>query len=304
MSNYVLVVTLVDGSYFADRMADGIDADLGLTNDVVYTEEDTVIKEYDRYPLTSLFTGAGRFAPEAVHAVLDDVTVDEAVAFLDRVEEDGAVDAVLDTPIDDVVDTVAAVTTDMSYVSQEDRMQMEAAWPAIIEEYTDLRAPAVETAGADHLEFAEVDGENLKTYAETADPDALYDIAVEVGTAMNDLHTADYAFVDNPLNNYMVDPDGELWSIDHEYATDDATDADKALDVLTFLADAQHLSRDRYRSMRDGLVDGYGEDISYTIEAAATAAAPVAAGLLHKDKEWALNAATNAMSAFKAIYRR
>lgn len=290
---------MADRSYFVDRMAAGTDADLGLTNDVVYTEDGTVIKEYDRYPLTSLFTGAGRFAPEAAHTLLEDVTVDEAVAFLERVEEDGVVDAVLDTPVDDALDTVAAATADMSYVSQDDRMQMEEAWPAIIGEHTDLRAPAVETVGADHMEFAEVAGENLKTYAETAEPDELYTIAADIGGAMDALHAEDYAFVDNPLNNYMVDPDGVIWSIDHEYATDDATDVDKALDVLTFLADARHLSDHRYRRVREGLVDGYEADIGYTVDAAAAAAAPAAAMLLHDDDAWTRNAVQNAADDIK-----
>jgi tRNA A-37 threonylcarbamoyl transferase component Bud32 len=110
---------------------------------------------------------------------------------------------------------------------------------------------------------------------------------------MHTLHEQDYAFDDNLLNNYMIDDDGAIWSIDHEYATTDAHPNDKSLDFLTLISDARHLPAEQYAAVRDGVTDGYGQSIPTAADIGAGASSPVVAKFMEHNTDWARNAVCN-----------
>ncbi len=284
--------------YFTERMEAGEPVEEGVTNSVAVTDYGTVVKEYEDYPLTSLNETAGKILPRIVENIARQTSTADVKQVYRKLVSNEMKQSVLNMPVDDAIHLLSDATHGVSYTSREDRMRMERRWTDILED-TPLYAPDITAYGDQHIEFEHVSGESMKQYAETAETTDVYEAAVTIGDAMQTLHSRGYALDDNLLNNYMIDENRNIWSIDHEYATDDAYESDKFLDMLTLLSDARHLPADRYNAVRNGIEEGYGEDIPLCADIGAGISSPFAAKLWAKNPEWTQNAVENTVSDLK-----
>lgn len=242
----------------------------GLTNDVRGTDYDTVIKEFAEDPplahvLHAYNIGQGLAADAA------EMRVDEAAAALD------------DPDLDTVQTLYDQAREHHNPVTQEGRMEAELAAEAVLDELG-IRTPAITAHEGDLMEYECIDGTPLPEYWQETDTDGAYEAARQFGEDLEEMHEADMARRDNRPENTLVEDDGTLVYIDHEYATAEATEADKTADVITLISGARQLEPELYDTVRDGFEEGYGEDVG-TFEDLASPGTSVGHAVIEEGKE-------------------
>lgn len=180
----------------------------------------------------------------------------------------------------------------LEYETREDRIQNERDYREVAEK-AGLYTPDILGQHEEFVEFERVDGETLPDYLNETDPDDARDVGEKLGESLKVVHDEDYAVTDLRINNIIVQDDGQLASVDHEYATDEATSWDKQLDILTLVSSARQVDEDSYEAFRDGFEDGYEDTVNTSIDLMTSASAPLHASMLERDKERTTNALKN-----------
>lgn len=226
----------------------------GLTNDVRRTEYDTVIKEFAEEPplahvLHAYNIGQGLAADAA------EMRVDEAVAALD------------DPDLGTAQDIYDRAAEHHEPITQDDRMDAELAAEAVLDELG-IRTPAITAHDAELMEYECIDGTPLPEYWQETDTDSAYEAARQFGEDLAEMHDAGLARRDNRPENTLVEDDGTLAYIDHEYATTEATEADQTADLITFVSGARQMEPELYETVREGFEDGYGAEAGTLVDLA------------------------------------
>ncbi len=188
-----------------------------------------------------------------------------------------------------------------NYPSRAERMRNEHALHQAIAD-TDLRAPDILYEGRVSLEFAEAPGTDLETYLAGSPPAESYRIGKRLAAILTDLWDDDVCLRDAQLSNFFLTDDGELYSIDNEYAATDPRPGYFSYTVIALFATARHLDPVRYRAFRDGFDAGspHGDPVD---ELAAALVSLHKAVLRKKDPQIAKHAVYNSFKDFTASLR-
>lgn len=111
------------------------------------------------------------------------------------------------------------------------------------------------------MAFEKVRGTNLKQYLLLTTSAEAERIGRQLGRIMDRLQARHVCLRDFRLSNFLITPAGELYSIDHEYATDRSEPFDRSYDKILLIATARHLDNTTYRRFRAGFEQGYGRPI-------------------------------------------
>lgn len=182
----------------------------------------------------------------------------------------------------------------------EDRIENEKAYREEVKK-AGLYTPDIIGEHEEYMEFERIDGTSLREYVSNADEEETRRIGEYIDEALRTLHDDNYAITDFRISNIIVQEDGTLASVDHEYATDHATNAEKTLDVMTLISSARQLDPDVYQSFRDGF-DGYQEHIDEKADIISAFSAPGHAALMEHDTHRAVNAVKN-FDGLKKAYK-
>lgn len=138
------------------------------------------------------------------------------------------------------------------YVDRSLRMSREKEMKSKIRE-SGLKAPEILETGENHIVFEKVPGVSGYNYLKTCNSDEAEKFGETLRNFLKNLHETDTALRDCRISNFMVD-EGEVYSIDHEYASTDAGKLFKFLDGLTVVSSARQT-----RNYRD-FVKGFQPD--------------------------------------------
>lgn len=177
--------------------------------------------------------------------------------------------------------------------TNEDRIENEKNYRDAVED-AGLYTPKILGEFEEYMEFERIDGDPLPEYLSRADKDEVREIGEYLGNSLHTLHDNDYAITDLRISNILVLDDGSFASIDHEYATDHATNGEKELDHLTLISSSRQLEPDIYQTFRNGFEDGYGKDVDRLADFSSCLSSPVHALLLEHDLHRTWNAMRNA----------
>ncbi|MCJ7428758.1 MAG: hypothetical protein MUP66_00025 [Candidatus Nanohaloarchaeota archaeon QJJ-5] len=180
----------------------------------------------------------------------------------------------------------------VEYETRDDRIENERAYREIAEK-AGLYTPDILGQHEEYVEFERVDGDTLPDYLNDADSDEAYEIGERLGESLRVVHDEDYAVTDLRINNIIVTDEDQLASVDHEYATDEATGWDKQLDILTLISSARQVDDTAYESFREGFEHGYDESVDTSVDIMTSATAPLHASLLERDTDRTGNALRN-----------
>lgn len=114
--------------------------------------------------------------------------------------------------------------------------------------------------------FEKVDGASLGESVEDLDLDQTYELAKAIGESLSELHEDDSARRDSRGENLMYDlgKNPDLYWIDNEFFTDDASEFEKSVDIFTFLGEAHTYPNQKSVKAIEGLDDGYSQkEIEY-----------------------------------------
>jgi tRNA A-37 threonylcarbamoyl transferase component Bud32 len=162
---------------------------------------------------------------------------------------------------------------------RDDRISNEKEYRQAVEA-AGLEVPEIVGEYQEYLEVETIDGDPLPEYLNKTSTEDAQAIGRRLGESLHNLHENGYAIVDLRANNIIVSDDGPLVSIDHEYATDDATDWEKDMDLITLISSARQTENDSYGAFRDGFEEGYGDYISATADILASSTSAIHAAAL------------------------
>lgn len=165
-----------------------------------------------------------------------------------------------------------------------------------------VKAPSPVFQENNFIESEYIPGESLDREIEDNSSD-LKEIFREIGRMVDNLHTAGYARWDNRTCNFIVDR--SEWSdspqpffIDNEYLIPEATEADKELDLVSFIDDINSEEPEKFEEMYSGFRESYGNIDSKSIALAGLRT--FLEETLEKNPEKIQYAIKNTMTAFRA----
>lgn len=183
----------------------------------------------------------------------------------------------------------------IEFQDQESRIENEENFREFISDY-DVDMPEVLGVSDEYVEFERVDGVDMNTYLNQTDKEEAAEMGDRVGEFLNYVHGNDGAITDLRINNFMIDYDGELNFVDAEYFSEDATDWEKRMDLITMVSSLKQVDSESYSSFKEGFKDSYNGDIDLYTEAISSTTAPIHAALLERDIERIRNAKYNMSS--------
>lgn len=184
--------------------------------------------------------------------------------------------------------------------SAEERIENEKTYRERLNE-AGFDTPEIVGEYREYLEFERIDATSIREYLSHTDEDETKRIGEYIGNALRTLHDDDYAITDFRISNILVEDDGTLVTVDHEYATDHATDAEKNLDLMTLISSARQFDPEIYHSFRDGFEDGYGEPVDRKVDIM-SAFSSRGHAIWERDKQRRKNAKKN-FDGFRNTYR-
>lgn len=99
------------------------------------------------------------------------------------------------------------------------------------------------------------DATEIKTYLEEAEIEEVSSVGESMGHLIADIHR--FGTLGDPgLGNFLY-RDGEIFSIDHEFYSDDASASDIADDIRIIEADSRNMEPERYEAFIENFRDGY-----------------------------------------------
>lgn len=185
-----------------------------------------------------------------------------------------------------------ALSGKIEFQSYETRIENERRFREFTSNH-DIQVPRVLGVSDEFVEFERVDGENLNTYLNHADSRQAEDMGYEVGEFLNYLHERDRAITDLRINNFMIDYSGDLNFVDAEYFTDNATEWEKQMDLITLISSLKQIDNEAYTSFREGFENTYDGEVDTYTDWISSATSPIHAGVLEKDSDRLKNSILN-----------
>ena len=180
----------------------------------------------------------------------------------------------------------------LEYQDQQSRIENERKFRQFSED-TDVYTPDIIGAEGEYVEFETVDGVDMNTYLNEASKDEAEEAGQLVGDFLDAVHERGGAITDLRINNFMMQEGGGLAFVDAEYFTEDASDWEKKMDLITMTSSVKQVDSDAYRSFREGFQESYGEDIDIYTDAISSVTSPGHAAVLEKDLERTGNSLRN-----------
>lgn len=218
--------------------------DGSLTNELVETNEDTVVKKFSSRPKMAYVQMFGRIPSRKIEFQDQDSRIENERIFRDYVND------------------------------------------------IDVYVPDILRVEDNFVEFARVEGEDMNTYLNQASPSEAYKAGELAGDFLYQVHDEDAAITDLRINNFMMRDIGGLAFVDAEYFSEDATDWEKQMDLITMVSSAKQVEPEAYRGFREGFQEGYGE-IGFSSDMISSITAPGHAALLEQDMDRLRNSASN-----------
>lgn len=218
--------------------------DGSLTNELVETGEDTVVKKFSSRPKMAYVQMFGRTPSRKIEFQDQDSRIENERIFRDYVDD------------------------------------------------IDVYVPDILRVEDNFVEFERVEGEDMNTYLNQAAPNEAYQAGELAGEFLNRVHDEDSAITDLRINNFMMRDIGGLAFVDAEYFSEDATDWEKQMDLITLASSAKQVEPEAYRGFREGFQESYG-DIGFSSGIVSSITAPGHAALLERDTDRLRNSAAN-----------
>lgn len=117
------------------------------------------------------------------------------------------------------------------YIDRDTRIRNEVEMKEEIRE-TGLHAPEVTYTGEKAIKYRKCEGQTGYEYLNDCSEDEARAIAEELDTALKELHARDIAIKDCRITNFIIEDDGDIWSIDHEYASLTSGELFKGIDYF------------------------------------------------------------------------
>ena len=179
----------------------------------------------------------------------------------------------------------------LEYQDQQSRIRNEETFRGYTEEM-DIEVPDILGVQDEYVEFQTLDGTDMNTYLNQASDDEAYEAGELVGNFLAELHGKDVAFTDLRVNNFMMNERG-LGFVDGEYFSEDASEWEKKMDMITMISSVKQVESEAYKSFRHGFEREYGEEIDVYEDAISTFTSPIHAKILERDTERYENAKAN-----------
>lgn len=179
----------------------------------------------------------------------------------------------------------------LEYQDQHSRIENEETFRQYTEDI-DVEVPKILGVQDEYVEFEKVDGVDMNTYLNQASEDEAYEAGELVGDFLAEIHEQDGAFTDLRINNFMVQEEG-LGFVDGEYFSEQASNWEKKMDLITMISSVKQVDPEAYESFREGFENEYDGSIDMYEDAISSVTAPGHARILEKDRERFENAKTN-----------
>ena len=180
----------------------------------------------------------------------------------------------------------------IEYQDQKSRIENERKFREFSED-TDVYTPEIIGDEDEYVEFEALDGVDMNTYLKEASENDAEDAGQLVGDFLEDIHKRGGAITDLRINNFMMQEDQSLAFVDAEYFTEDASDWEKKMDLITMTSSVKQVDSEAYKSFREGFQESYGEDIDFYTDAISSVTSPGHAAVLEKDLERSSNSLEN-----------
>lgn len=180
----------------------------------------------------------------------------------------------------------------LEYQDWESRVENERTFREFAEDI-DVRLPEILGSEENYVEFERIDGADLNTYLNNASKGEAYGAGHLVGDFVKDIHDRGGALTDLRINNFLMDEDSELGFVDAEYFSEDATNWEQKMDMITMVSSAKQVESDAYKPFREGFEKQYGQDIDIYESAISSITAPGHASMLERDSQRLRNAISN-----------
>lgn len=180
----------------------------------------------------------------------------------------------------------------LEYQDQENRIENERNFREFSQD-TDVYTPEIIGTEDEYVEFETVDGLDMNTYLNEASENEAQEAGELVGEFLDDIHNKGGAITDLRINNFMMQENGEMAFVDAEYFTDEASDWEKKMDLITMTSSVKQVKPEAYESFREGFENSYGKDIDIYTDAISSVTSPGHAAILEKDLERTSNSLTN-----------
>lgn len=187
----------------------------------------------------------------------------------------------------------------IEFQDRESRVENEERFREFISDY-DVEMPEVLGVSDEYVEFERVDGIDMNTYLNQADEEEAEEMGTRVGEFLNYVHENDGAITDLRINNFMIDYNGDLNFVDAEYFSEDATDWEKRMDLITMVSSLKQVDGESYSSFREGFQNRYKGDLDSYTGGISSATSPIHAVFLERDSERIKNAAGNIRDDMKS----
>lgn len=180
----------------------------------------------------------------------------------------------------------------IEFQDQESRIENEENFREFISEY-DVEMPEVIDVSDNYVEFERIDGVDMNTYLNETNEEEAEKMGYQVGEFLNYVHGKDGAITDLRINNFMIDYDGDLNFVDAEYFSEDATNWEKKMDIITMVSSLKQVESNSYKAFRQGFTESYQGELDVYTDLISSTTAPIHAAMLEKDSKRIRNAKNN-----------
>lgn len=177
-----------------------------------------------------------------------------------------------------------ALSGKVEFQDQEARKDNERRFRDFVSEY-DIEMPDVLGVSDEFVEFERVDGMDMNTYLNQVGTGEAEEMGHHVGEFLNYVHGRDGAITDLRINNFMIDYEGDLNFLDAEYFSEEATDWEKRMDLITLVSSLKQVDGEAYMSFREGFEESYSGEVDGYTEVISSATSPLHAALLERDSD-------------------
>ncbi|MFB6241592.1 MAG: hypothetical protein ABEJ36_02200 [Candidatus Nanosalina sp.] len=169
----------------------------------------------------------------------------------------------------------------------------------------DIDMPDVIGREDEFVEFERIDGKNMYSYLNR---DCSKVEARKMGTRIGDfvdfIHENEGALTDFRINNFILQYSGDLAFVDAEYFSENATEWEKEMDLITMVSSLKQVDPDSYTSFMEGFRNEYNGEIDCYAEAASSATSLIHASILERDFSRLKNSSSNALLEIRNYVNR
>jgi len=186
-----------------------------------------------------------------------------------------------------------SVSGEIEFQDQSSRIANERNFRGFISDYEDVHVPDILGTSEEFVEYEQVDGQNLNTYLNSAERDEAVEMGLQVGEFLNYVHGKEGAITDLRINNFMLGYDGVLKFVDAEYFTENASDWEKRMDLITMVSSLKQVDGESYRGFREGFRESYSGDLDRCTGVISSATSVGHSVFIERDTERIRNALEN-----------